>query len=168
MSGLDEWLEGEKLARGRFFKNGNGFSTGHLLLNPKCTMIDVDKIRIQAELSVSRENSLFVEYKWDFQLQTAKFGAMFSLKHNQSRLSTRGAARAFDFVENIQNKVLREMARQLGMRLFLVFHGEKEQPPFDIHEIDVVTGAVVRRAFISGNKESAWEKAWEELGLKSW
>lgn len=127
-------------------------------------MIDVDRMKLSAELSIARENSVFLEYEFNFgELQ---FLALFSMKHRQSQLNGKGGRAAFDFVGNISNKVLREMARQLHARLFLVFHGDKEEPPFEIHEVDLNSGAVVQKACINGQTKEAWQTAWIELGLK--
>lgn len=157
--------QNEPLAKGRRFKNGNGFSTGHAEFLPDDRyMIDIDRMRLSAELTISKENSVFVEYAFKF--EQIKFIAIFSLKHRQLALPpAKKSKSAFDFLGNISNRVLREMARQLDARLFLVLHDDDEQPPFDVHEVDVASGVVIHKVRIDGQKKEAWEKAWQELGL---
>lgn len=152
------------LAKGRWYRNGNGFSTGHYLLGKRYPMIDIDRMKLNAELSISRDNDVFVEYQFDF--NGVQFLALFSMKHRQAQLTVKGGKAALDFVGNISNKVLREMARKLEARLFVVFHEDKEEPPFEILEVDLNNGSTVRKAWIHGQTKEAWQTAWIELGLK--
>lgn len=152
-----------RLAKGRRYSNGNAFSTGHYLLGKGYYMIDIDRLKLRADVSISKQNSVFVEY--EIRLDEVEITALFSLKHNQARLGREGQKRAFDFVNDVSNAVLRAMCRKLGCRLFVVFHGDNEEPPFDIREVDVKTGSTVSKALITGNTEDAWMKAWHELNL---
>lgn len=153
---------GKSLNPRRFYKNGNAFSTGHYLLPKHKYMIDIDRLRLRAEMSISKENTFFAEYAIESN-QELIIQAVFSLKHKQTLLKQDSPA--LDFIHDLQNRVLRAIARKLEARLFVVFHCDNEEPPFDIHEVDVKSGAVVRRAQIAGQTKEAWTAAWKELRL---
>jgi len=162
--------QNEPLARGVRFRNGNGFSTGHRNCLPKnYYMIDIDKMRVSADFVISRENSVFMEYDisrhYGYKAGVPQLGAMFSMKHRNATLTPQGHRATHDFVEEINNQVLREMARRCGSRLVLVLHGDDENPPFNLHEIDVETGKQILTAHVEVQKEEAWRKAWQLLGL---
>lgn len=152
----------EPLSPYRFFKNGNGFSTGHYELGHQYYMIDVDRLKITAELSVSQENRLFVEF--DISFNQIEITALFSLKHQQVKLSNNPTVA--DFNQEIADRVLLEMARRLNSRLFLVFHGNTVKPPFEIQEIDINSGKAIGEALITDQTREAWQNAWCKLGLK--
>lgn len=124
-------------------------------------MIDLDRLTLRAEMSIKREEELFVEYTESN--HSLSFHAIFSLKHRNALLSRRSTA--FDFVENVQNRVMAAMARKLGSRLFLVLHGDNARPPFEFWEVNLANATADLKATIHGQTEDAWQSAYRKLGI---
>lgn len=150
------------LDKGRWYKNGGPFSRGHLKHLPRDRfMFDVDGMKIRVDVSMTKEESVFLEYK--YKGDCIEFKAIFSLKHKQAKLKAMSGGAWF--AEKIISKCEREIARQLHARLFLVFTEDEGRPPFEIHEIDIENASSIHRATVNGQTDDAWHTAWRELGL---
>lgn len=141
-------------------KMPNGFANMHRLLGNKELMFDVDRcyIDVLCQLSLKKENELFIEY--NFIQSKVVFKAVFEVKYSKSR----SALEALD--KNNANSIARcEMAKKLDCRLFVVYQDNGKQP-FDFYEINTNTGdskLIGTLSYTNGNSKQAWRFFWDNI-----
>lgn len=132
-------------------------------------MLDIDQMLITVNLSVAKEEGLWIEYRK--KAENIQYLAMYSLKMcSRPLMQQNDLAR---YVAKIDYKVMLDMCKKLGCRFFTVFHRENGEPPFDIYEtlpFDDENATPISRFVgtvdsIDPLNNASWRRIWKELGF---
>jgi len=119
----------------RYDNQGSEFGFIHRDLGQGYYMFDIDGIKasIEYDLTLRRENELFVEYR-HLSKDKIKFLAIYEVKAKETKYSKNCLE-----LNNSTSIVRLEIAKRLESRLFVVF-GTNGNQPFKFFEIDVNSG----------------------------
>ena len=149
----------------RFDNEGTEFGRIHRSLPKDCAMFDIDAIKAEAkvELFMSKEDTIFIEYKTDFNNKSCKFKAMFELKFKDSdnvKKQMEGKMGTSIFAQV-------QMCKMLNMRYFYII-ANYGKSPFLFYEWNYDKNQFIfayELTYEVKNSSEAINKAWKELKL---
>jgi hypothetical protein len=148
----------------RYDGKGTEFGLMHRELPPYLVMFDIDKMKSTITLDLNNENSIWIEGTTNFKNATFQVTAIFELKYNETK-------RLMDEMKEMKVGTalwsLRQMAKQLKCRLFLVYQTNGKQP-FHFYQADNFGAEWIDRGLLEYNETNKKEKItefWKKIGI---